>query len=370
MWSHTLKQRPMRVVHVVPALFGNEGVYGGAERYALELARAMADLVPTRLVAFGAKPLTRSEGNLRIEVVRNLIPYRRFVFDPVGPGLLPHLAWANVIHYHQTHTFMASVSAAVARISGRLVFTTHLGGAGFGLHRLVNTTNWYHGHLHISRFSLTAFGHTTLPRATIIGGGIDTDRFCPPLAAPKRDFVLYAGRFLPHKGIDYLIEAVPSGLPLVLAGRPWRHAAKFHARLKELAQGKDVTFAENCTDVELRTLYQNALCIVLPSVYRSSDGGEHSIPELLGQTPLEGMACGTPAVCTEVTSLPEVVAEGETGFVVPPNNAAALREKLLWLRDHPAEVAEMGRAARERVLLSFAWPAVVNRCVAAYSRVI
>ena len=44
----------MRVLHVVPALFGaDDGIVGGAERYALELARHMADEVPTRLVAFG-----------------------------------------------------------------------------------------------------------------------------------------------------------------------------------------------------------------------------------------------------------------------------------------------------------------------------
>ena len=106
--------------------------------------------------------------------------------------------------------------------------------------------------------------------------------------------------------------------------------------------------------------------MVLPSVYRDLYGGETRVPELLGQTLLEGMACDTPAICTAVASMPEVVVDGVTGFVVPPNNPAALREKLCWLRDHPAEAAAMGRAARQHVLEKFTWPAVVRRCLEHY----
>ncbi len=64
--------------------------------------------------------------------------------------------------------------------------------------------------------------------------------------------------------------------------------------------------------------------------------------------------------------MPEVVADGVTGFVVPRNNPDALRTKLLWLRDHPAEAAAMGKAARQRVLERFTWPAVVRRCLDVY----
>jgi glycosyltransferase involved in cell wall biosynthesis len=90
------------------------------------------------------------------------------------------------------------------------------------------------------------------------------------------------------------------------------------------------------------------------------------VPELLGQTLLEGMACGAPTVCTDVASLPEVVDHGVTGFVVPANNPAALGERLRWLADHPAEAARLGAAGRRRVLERFTWPAVVQRCLAAY----
>jgi glycosyltransferase involved in cell wall biosynthesis len=79
------------------------------------------------------------------------------------------------------------------------------------------------------------------------------------------------------------------------------------------------------------------------------------------------MACGAPAVCTDVASMPEVVEDGVTGFVVPPNDPRALRQKLVWLRDNPERRREMGEAARRRVLERFTWPSVVRNCLEIYS---
>src|SRR5262249_14619684 len=109
-----------------------------------------------------------------------------------------------------------------------------------------------------------------------------------------------------------------------------------------------------------------ALCIVLPSTYRTLYGHESRVPELLGQTLLEGMACATPAICTDVASMPEIVEDGVSGFVVPPNDPATLGQRLRWLRDHPHEAEAMGQAARRRVLEKFTWPAVVRRCLKLY----
>jgi len=95
-------------------------------------------------------------------------------------------------------------------------------------------------------------------------------------------------------------------------------------------------------------------------------GAETRIPELLGQTLLEGMACGIPAICTSVASMPEIVVDGVTGFVVPPNDSAALREKLQWLRDNPKRARAMGEAARQRIMDHFTWPLVVKRCLEIY----
>ena len=95
-------------------------------------------------------------------------------------------------------------------------------------------------------------------------------------------------------------------------------------------------------------------------------GQRSNVPELLGQTLLEGMACGLPAICTNVASMPEVVEDGRTGFVVPPNDPHTLGERLRWLRDNPARAKQMGAAARQRMLEKFTWSAVVQRCLEIY----
>jgi glycosyltransferase involved in cell wall biosynthesis len=80
------------------------------------------------------------------------------------------------------------------------------------------------------------------------------------------------------------------------------------------------------------------------------------------------MACGAPAVCTSAGAMPEVVEDGVTGFVVPPNDSAALARAVLRLRDDPDEARRLGEAARRRVLERFTWPRVVQRCLEAYRR--
>ena len=228
----------------------------------------------------------------------------------------------------------------------------------------VPTERWYDGHLHISAYSRSVSGHDANPRAHVILGGVDVEKFSPDPTVSHDGPVLYVGRLLPHKGIDDLVAAVPEDMPLELIGRPYH--ADFLERLRRLAAGKRVRFRHDCGDAELVAAYQRARCVVLPSVYRDLYGQETRVPELLGQTLLEGMACGAPAICTNVASMPEVVEDGVSGFVVPPNDPAALRAKLLWLRDHPEPWRRMGEAGRRRVLEKFTWAAVVRRCLDIY----
>ena len=356
-----------RVVHVVPALFGAQGLMGGGERYALELARAMSERVSTRLVSFGARERTQQIGALEVRILRNWIGLRRFEVDPFNPLLLRWLADAEIIHYHQTQTLMSSVALLYARATGKKIFTTDLGGGGIAIHHVLNVARSYAGHLHISEFSRRAFGHESLANARVIFGGVDTEKFSPDPAVERTGEVLFVGRLLPHKGINYLIEAVNETTPLTIIGRRWwRRQEKFYALLRRLAEGKRVTFREDCDDDALVAAYQRALCVVLPSVYETVFGERYRVPELLGQTLLEAMACGTPAICTNVGGMPEFVEDGVTGFVVPPNDAAALRSKILWLQEHPAEAAQMGAAGRKRVIDLFSWSRVVDRCLDAY----
>ena len=199
----------------------------------------------------------------------------------------------------------------------------------------------------------------------MIYGGVDTAKFSPSDQVQKDGSVLFVGRLLPHKGIDDLIKAVPPDMPLEIIGRPTDE--RYFQDLNALADGKQVAFRTACSDQQIIEAYRRASCIVLPSVYQTMYGDKTNVPELLGQTLLEGMACETPAICTDVASMPEVVEDQITGFVVPPNRPDALREKLLWMRAHPAETKAMGVAARRHVLDKFTWPTVVRRCLDIYN---
>jgi glycosyltransferase involved in cell wall biosynthesis len=326
----------------------------------------MARVTPTTLVSFGDRPMQFStpEG-LAVRVLGPAWKVRGQRSNPVHPGLVRAVIRAEVIHCHQPHTLAAELAALAARATRRRVFASDLGGGGWGFSSRVNTDRWFHGHLHISNYSRQVAGHDGKPWSHVILGGVDTERFSPEPSAPRSGRVLFVGRLLAHKGVDDLIRAVPADLPVELIGRPYD--LEYLNELHRLAEGKQVIFRHDCEDHELIAAYRAALCVVLPSVYRDMYGHETRVPELLGQTLLEGMACGIPAVCTDVASMPEVMEDGETGFVVPPHNPDAMRKKLMWLRDHPTEAAAMGKAARKRVLERFTWPAVVRRCLSIYA---
>jgi glycosyltransferase involved in cell wall biosynthesis len=325
----------------------------------------MAEVTPTRLVAFSDRPCRRRQDRLDLWSIGPAWHVRGQRFNPFHPALVRHLAWADVVHCHQRAIVATSFAAVVGRSLGKKVFVSDLGGGGWDISAYIRTDHWFHAHLHISEYSRSVAGHARWDRAHVIYGGVDTERFAPDPSVPKEPLVVFAGRLMPHKGVNDLVEALPDGLTLEVIGRPYDD--RFCADLTRLAAGKRVVFRHDCDDAELIRAYRRAICVVLPSVYRTLYGDETRIPELLGQTLLEGMVCGTPAVCTDVASMPEVVVDGQTGFVVPPNDPDALRVKLELLRDRPDDVIRMGRAGRERVLRAFTWEAVVSRCLDIYA---
>lgn len=358
---------PPRVVHVVPTMFGAErGIVGGAERYAYELARFMARRVPTTLVSFGERPELWAEDNLTIRVLGNTRSVRGQKTNPFSFELSSALRDADIVHVHQQHIVASSVSAILARLRRQRIFVSDLGGGGWDVSGYVSTDRWYHGHLHISEYSRRVFGHESNPRAHVIYGGVDTEKFSPDDSTEQTRTVLYVGRLLAHKGVDVVIDAIDEGLSLEVIGRPYDRA--YLELLHAHADGRNVTFRHDASDDDLVTAYRRSAAIVLPSVYRDIYGHSMSVPELLGQTLLEGMACGIPAVCADVASMPEVVTDGVTGFIVPPNDPVALRDRLHRLVDDPGLRRTMGNAARLDVLERFTWPAVVDRCLDIYSR--
>jgi glycosyltransferase involved in cell wall biosynthesis len=283
--------------------------------------------------------------------------------NPIAVALPGALRGARIVHCHQQHVLASSIAAALARLTRRRVFVTDLGGGGLDVSSFVSTDRWYDGHLHISEYSRRVAGHSTSRAARVILGGVDPTKFSP--AGQAGDSVLFVGRILPHKGIHDLIDAVPPDIPLRVLGKPMDR--EYLTSLKDRAAGKRVTFIHDADDAALVNEYRQAACVVLPSVYTTPDGRSTEIPELLGQTLLEAMACARPVICTSVASMPEIVVDAENGFIVPPGDPEALRTAIQKLRADRIGADAMGWAGRQRVLERFQWEQVVERCLDAYA---
>jgi glycosyltransferase involved in cell wall biosynthesis len=128
----------------------------------------------------------------------------------------------------------------------------------------------------------------------------------------KKDYLLYVGNFKPHKNVDCLVEAfiqLPSRLKeyyqLVLSGKLDEYSIRLVEKVKKLSLDGKVVFTGLVSDDDLPSLYSGATVFVFPSLY-----------EGFGLPPLEAMACGTPVICSNKTSLPEVIGDG--GVLVDP----------------------------------------------------
>jgi glycosyltransferase involved in cell wall biosynthesis len=105
---------------------------------------------------------------------------------------------------------------------------------------------------------------------------------------------------------------------------------------------------------ELDRLYREASVMAMPTLY-----------DAWGNVWLEAMAYGLPCVGTRTCAIPEIIVDGETGYLVAVRDVAALAQRLLSLIDDPAEAQAMGAAGRARVLERYTWDAVAGRMIEA-----
>jgi glycosyltransferase involved in cell wall biosynthesis len=341
----------VRVVYVIPTHFDDSSVIAGAERYAYGLAKAMAKKAETVLVTFSDRNVTRRDGELTINYEKTLF-HIKSVFNPFCVRFLKDLADADVIHCLQFRTVVTELAILYGALRNKKVFVTDLAGsARYNLSTLVPVWKGVNAFLLISEYNRRLQPCTPVS-TRIIYGGVDENMFSEG-QEPKQSRFLYAGRIFPLKGIHHLIEALPVGAVLDILGQS--HDDAYLKRLQDESAGKSVAFRQDADDTSLIQKYRQALATVLPSLV---DGGFTAS--------MESMACGTPVIGTKVGSLPEIVDDGVTGFLVPPNDPSALREKIQWCIAHPEHAVEMGRRAREKVLREFTWDRVVDRCLAAY----
>ncbi|NTV63070.1 MAG: glycosyltransferase family 4 protein [Oscillochloris sp.] len=178
---------------------------------------------------------------------------------------------------------------------------------------------------------------------------------------PER-FALFVGTLEPRKNLTTLLDAYaevarrfPNVPLLVGGGKGWLYDTIFE-RLEKLGLREKVAFVGYLDEDDLPLWYAAASVFVFPSIY-----------EGFGMPPLEAMACGTPVVTSNTSSLPEVV--GDAGLMVDPHNADALADALcrvLGDRDLHADLAARG-PARAAI---FTWQTTAERTLRAYEEAV
>jgi glycosyltransferase involved in cell wall biosynthesis len=358
------KRRWRRVVHVSPLMFGADGVVGGGERYAYELARAMSQLTPTRLVSFGA-PTSRRDDALRIAVYRQLGYVGRKRLGPISPGLIAEIAAADVVHVHQIETFLADQCVLLARLFGKRVFLTDHAGGDRHFNRRLKTVEHATGLLLVSDFNARGYAQWQ-EKVTVIHGGADPARFRQLAGVNRVRRALYAGRIIPYKGVHHLIEGARPETGIVVAGETYHD--EYREYLDTVSTGRNVRFVGPLMGDDLVRAYNTASVSVAPSVEVDLYGKRYPKSEILGLVLLEAMACGTPVVASKIGGMMELVVDGETGIGVAPGDTEAVGEAVERILDDDDLARRMGRAGHARVLDRFTWAAVAKRCIEVYRR--
>jgi starch synthase len=244
----------------------------------------------------------------------------------------------------------------------------------------------------MKRDVLTAYPGVDPDRIRVVYNGIDTEQYHPDHGTDvverlgidlDRPSVVFVGRITRQKGLPYLMRAChdlpPQTQIVLLAGAPDTPeiAVEVEALASELRKGRDergvIWVQEMLPKQQVVQVLTHATVFVCPSVY-----------EPMGIVNLEAMACETAVVATATGGIPEVVADGETGLLVPIDQAtdgtgtpldpdrfvADLAAAMTRLIEDPERAREMGLAGRRRAVEHFSWSRIAEDTLAVYRSVL
>jgi starch synthase len=222
----------------------------------------------------------------------------------------------------------------------------------------------------------------------VVRNGIDTEEFAPDTGTDivnqlgvdlDRPTVVFVGRITRQKGLIHLVRAAelfdPETQVVLLAGAPdtpeiAKQVGDAFAHLQS-SRGNVLWIEEMLPRAHVRQVLSHATVFACPSVY-----------EPLGIVNLEAMACEVAVVASAVGGIPEVVVDGETGYLVPYDPAQAddpaaiaafeegLASKINALTRDPDKARQFGLAGRQRCVDEFSWAKIAGETVDVYRRAI
>lgn len=350
-----------------PVLYLPEYLHDAPERVFDGVWRALGRIGFWRALGVWLADLARDPTRNRV---------RRFGQACVLAAELPaDVAW---LHSHFLHT-PASVTRYAALIAGL--------GWSFSAHAkdIWTSPDWeLRGKLGSAAWGVTctAMGHRHLEslapapgRVELLYHGLDFARFpeAPP-ARPRRDGgdpadpvrLLTVGRAVEKKGIDLVLDAL-ARLPAELSWR-WTHIGGGERLPALTAQAGRLGLTDRVEWLGARAqdaviaAYAAADLFILPS-RQARDGDRDGLPNVLMEAQAMGVAC----LSTRTAAIPELIQDGTTGLLVPPDDAAALAEGLEALIGDPARRRRLGEAGRQRVRTAFSCDSGIERLLGRFT---
>src|SRR3954454_16174963 len=373
-------------------------VYGGAGVHVAELVRALRGLadLDVRVQAFGEP---RDEAGVSAYADLPELADANAALQTLGVDLAIAAGSAGTDLVH-SHTWYANLGGHLAGLLYGVphVVTAHsleplrpwkaeqLGG-GYAVSSFAERTSYLGASAVVAVSAamrddvLHAYPDVDPAKVHVVHNGIDAEGWSPVDdpdrvrshgVDPDRPSVVFVGRITRQKGLPLSLRAcreLPADVQLVLcAGAPDTPEilAEVEALVAELAQTREgvVWISEMLPRADVVALLSAATAFVCPSIY-----------EPLGIVNLEAMACETAVVATATGGIPEVVVDGETGLLVPIEQAADGTGTPLdpdrYVADFAAALtsvvtdrdraAEMGRAGRRRAVEAFSWTTIAER---------
>ncbi len=380
-------------------------VYGGAGVHVEYLARDLRALADVRVHCFGGP---RDEDGVSAYGDPAELAGANAALRTMGIDLAMAAGaqGADVVH---SHTWYANFGGHMAKLLHGVphVVTTHsleplrpwkaeqLGG-GYALSSFCERTAIEAADAIIAvsagmrRDVLSSYPQVDPDRVVVVHNGIDTEQYAPSDRTDvlerfgidqARPSVVFVGRITRQKGLPYFLRAAadldPEAQLVLCAGAPDTPeiAAEVRDLVERLSRQRSgvVWIEEMLPKPEVMQVYTAATVFVCPSVY-----------EPMGIVNLEAMACEAAVVATATGGIPEVVADGETGVLVPIDQATDgtgtpldpdrfvhdLATAINGLVRDPQRAAEMGRAGRVRAVEHFSWGAIAERTLEVYRSVL